>query len=182
MIHRRHSVITLVKVFLMLAALCDLRSTVHAKLPTTSTLRWTMIQDEPPGRQYFMHVRVSETASLCGFGILDRDPFPYYTSDLWMYNATSSVWSIVATSSNGPKGRRRPEGVVIDSTLYIYGGGYTDFWKYNLTTNTWTEITATGVGAVWPSVTFIKGLIRTALGIGIINPDGTQAFDYDLKR
>jgi hypothetical protein len=119
--------------------------------------RWDSIYDSSPVQspsirngQGFVFDHVGN--NLYYFGGYYNDGQPHYRKDMWKFDLTNRLWSIV-NEGTGPEARFA-RGMVYDehkNEIYLFGGYYYDFfggtrnylndmWLYNITNDAWQEV------------------------------------------
>jgi hypothetical protein len=123
----------------------------------TAQNRWEVIYDSAPVQSPSIRngqglVFDPNDNCLYYFGGYYFDGQPHYREDMWKFDLTTKLWTLV-NEGTGPEARFA-RGVVYDSSaheIYMFGGYYYDFfggtrnylndlWLYNITTFSWQEI------------------------------------------
>lgn len=131
----------------------SLELTMNNSTGTVTNLVWTQINPTaPPGsRAAHSQVRITDDGSFLLFGGENETDT---LSDLWLYNSTTTQWTLLNDGLNsvGPGGRSLTALTVINDpvTLKQYlilvggtdylGNDHADVWAYDFETNTWISM------------------------------------------
>eukprot|EP00759_Apiculatamorpha_spiralis_P047261 PhF_6_TR43017/c0_g1_i5/m.65763 len=137
---------------------------------STDQPSWLLKYYAPTGRCCHLLLADTNTTALAAFGRgdSDRDLF----NDMWRFNVTNKVWTQLHPEGGSPSARRYPCGVVLNGSMYVYGGRsadgrvLNDLWVYNIARPSWRLIQQ-GEG-LWPPSQWKCTIVPTGPGFAMV--------------
>eukprot|EP00759_Apiculatamorpha_spiralis_P019584 PhF_6_TR25490/c0_g1_i1/m.35451 len=125
----------------------------------------------PVARSTMILLRASSSSAVLAFGrgVSETDLF----NDVWLYNTTSKLWKELHPSGDVPVARQASCGVVVDGTLYVYGGRTSDqrilneLWILNIVKKTWVQVQRLAT-QTWPPPTWKCSAATTQDGFALL--------------